>query len=355
MNPLKTFQKCARQVGFSIVELMVAILIGLIILAGVIQVVVTSKTTFIGQEEMSFIQENARYAMDVIGKDVQGAGYWGCAGSDAKVALVAGVSNANAQPFLGVLSVQGFADETNAPVAYKDNLRALAGAVKSESFIVRSFSGPAINLESHAGTTLTLVENHNIQAGNYVGVVAEDCRRIGIFRASAVTANTIAYTAGQNNGKTTIKPPPTENIICPGACTSTYTQNYNPGTEILNYVSHAYYIGTSTALPTFPALKRMVLSNGTVSEEEIALGVEDMHLRYGVRDGGNLRYQKAEDVESANNWGKVVAVEVNLLMRSQSPTLATAEERKFADDSRTYNDRHMRQIITSTFRIRNRI
>ena len=49
-----------KDLGFSLVELMVAILIGLIILAGVIQVVTTSKSTFFGQEEMSFIQENAR-------------------------------------------------------------------------------------------------------------------------------------------------------------------------------------------------------------------------------------------------------------------------------------------------------
>jgi type IV pilus assembly protein PilW len=352
MDKFRNFRKCIRQVGFSIVELMVAILIGLIILAGVIQVVVTSKTSFIGQEEMSFIQENARYAMDVIGKDVQGAGYWGCAGADARVALVAGVTNADAQPFLGLLSVQGFADETNAPAAYKNKLRAVDGTVKSESFIARSFSGPAINVETHAGTTLTLVDDHNIEAGNYVGVVAEDCRRIGIFRASAVTANTIAYTAAQNNSKTTIKPPTTENIVCPGACTSAYAQNYNPGTEVLNYMSHAYYIGTSTALPGFPVLKRAVLNNGTVIDEEIALGVEDMHLRYGERINNNLQYVTSNDV---TNWNNVVAVEVSLLMRSQSPTLAVAAERKFADDTRTYYDRHMRQIVTSTFRIRNRI
>lgn len=352
MGNLKSIQKLARQIGFSIVELMVAILIGLIILAGVVQVVLTSKTSFVGQEEMSFIQENARYAMDVIGRDVQGAGYWGCAGSGARAALVAGVDNAAAQPFLGLLGVQGFADESGAPDAYADELRELAGGVKSESLIVRSFVGPAIAVRSHAGNTLTLVDDHNIKAGNYVGVVAEDCRRIGIFRASAVTPTTLTYTATQNNSVNTIKPDLDANIICPGAeCASTYVQNYNPGAEVLNYVSHAYFIGSSTAIPDFPALKRMVLRNGAVSEEEIALGVEDMHLRFGARDGSNLRYWKADEVP---NWNDVVAVEVNLMMRSQSPTLPKSEAKLIAED-RTYNDRHMRQIITSTFRIRNRI
>ena len=57
--PLKLMKRASLQAGFSLIELMVAILISSIILAGVVQVVLSSKTTFINQEEMSFIQENA--------------------------------------------------------------------------------------------------------------------------------------------------------------------------------------------------------------------------------------------------------------------------------------------------------
>lgn len=353
MEKLHSFRKCLRQTGFSIVELMVAILIGLIILAGVIQVVATSKTSFVGQEEMSFIQENARYAMDVIGKDVQGAGYWGCAGSGANVALVAGVDNVAAQPFLGMLSVEGFLNETDAPDAYADKLRTLAGGAKSESLLLRSFSGPAVPVESHVGTTLTLLDNHNMADGNYVGIVAEDCQRIGIFRAATAENDTITYAASQNNSINSIKPELGKSIICPGAdCSTTYSQNYNPGAVVMNFTSHAYFIGESTALPGLPALKRAVLRNGAVAEEEIALGVEDMHLRFGVRENNNLRYWSANAVP---NWNNVVAVEVTLLMRSQSPSLPGNETLAFAEGTRTYNNRFMKQMVSSTFRIRNRI
>jgi type IV pilus assembly protein PilW len=354
MKPLQKFRKCVRQAGFSIVELMVAILIGLIILAGVIQVVISSKTTFMGQEEMSFIQENARYAMDVIGKDIQGAGYWGCAGSNPRVALVAGVNESNAQYFLGTLPLEGYAGQSGAPAAYVGNLLDLAGGGKSESLLVRSFTGPAYTLRSHEGTTLKLVDDeHKIPKEGYVGIVAEDCRRIGIFRAGDVTANTITYSINDNYGIATIKPDYTESIICPGAlCTNAYNQIYSQGSELMQYMARAYYLGTSSAIPGFPALKRSVLnSSGSVEEEEIALGVEDMHFRYGVRDGGQLRYFTAADVP---DWMNVVSVEVTLLMRAQSPTLPFNESKSIVD-GRTYNDRHMRQIVTSTFKIRNRI
>ena len=49
------------------------------VIAGSIQVVVSSKRSFIDQDEVTFIQTNARYALDMMGKDVRMAGYLGCA------------------------------------------------------------------------------------------------------------------------------------------------------------------------------------------------------------------------------------------------------------------------------------
>lgn len=350
--------KQRRTKGFSIVELMVAILIGLIILAGVIQVVVTSKTTFLGQEEMSFIQENARYAMDVIGKDIQGAGYKGCAGQDARIALVAG-GDASALEFLAAGDVRGYLNEGDAPDAYSGNLRDVSGGGKSESLLIRSFTGPSRVVKSHSAQTITFVSQHDFLAGDYLGIVAEDCRRAGVFRiATPVTPGTnstvVTYTPGANHDMPTIKPSLDSDIICPG-CSTSYIQNYDGGSVAMNFSANAYYIGTSSALPGLPALKRAVLTrSGTVTSEEIALGVEDIHFRYGIRNGNNTRYVLASEV-SDTDWPKVFAVEVSLMMRSQTPSLSTAESKTLGSSGRTYNDRHMRQVVTSIYRIRNRI
>lgn len=351
-----------RTSGFSIVELMVAILIGLIILAGVIQVVITSKTTFLGQEEMSFIQENARYAMDVIGKDIQGAGYRGCAGQSAVIALVAD-GNASADQFLGIESLRGYLNETDAPTAYSGNLAGVSGGSKSESVLIRSFTGESRLLQSHSGQTLTFLgpRSHGFQEGDYVGMVAEDCRRVAVFRVASRTNTAVTYTAAVNHGMSTIKPSLDANIICPNTnCVAGYSQNYNPGSVAMNFSANAYYIGDSTVLPGLPALKRATLvrsaagssGQGTVISEEIALGVEDIHFRYGVRNGSNTRYVLASEVA---DWAQVFAVEVSMMMRSQSPSLANPESKTLGNSGRTYNDKYMRQVVTSIYRIRNRI
>ena len=63
--------------GFSMVELMVALVITLILLAGIGQIFLSSKKSFVIQNNLARIQENGRYAMDVVASDLRRAGYWG--------------------------------------------------------------------------------------------------------------------------------------------------------------------------------------------------------------------------------------------------------------------------------------
>lgn len=339
------FPNPAHQLGFSIVELMVAILIGLIILGGVVQVMVTSKHTFLGQEDMSYIQENARYAVDVIGRDIQGAGYWGCASGDARHALVGDVNTA-ASAFLGVGAVQGFSS-ANAPEVYRGDLRELETGISSESILVRSLKGPGVPLISHSNITITLPGDHGFTEGQYLGVVGEDCRRLGVFRVSAPPAgNTV--TANSANIK------PRLDRSCVGADCAGYNQPYLVGALVKPYAAHAYYIGDSQFVTGEPALKRRVLSGNTAIEEEIAVGVEDLFLRYGIRENNSVRYKPVGDVTAAE-WSNVVAVEVNLLLRSATASLSRPETKGIPGSERQYTDRRMRQVVTSTFRIRNRI
>ena len=345
-----------RNEGFSIVELMVAILIGLIILAGVVQVVISSKTTYLSQEEMSFVQENARYALDVIGKDIQGAGYWGCAGQDLNTAFVATVETSSVD-FLGAGAILGFSsnNEADFPEVYGEEIRPVDDAgstdILPDSFIVRRAGGAPVPVTSHTGTTLNLALDGNpnpFSVGSYVAVVAEDCRRLGVLRASAVEAGSVSYSTATVCGS--VKPPLGVNVTCDDPGTP---RLYLPGAVAMNYFAHAYYIAESKSLSNQPALKRRVLRNGVGHEEEIALGVEDMEILYGVVDtSGDTQYKNAREI-SGEDWSNVIAVQVNLVMRSQAESSTVTESSEFL--GKTYSDRYTRQLVTSTFRIRNRI
>ena len=64
-----------QQQGLTLIEIMVALLIGAFLLAGVIQIFIVNKQTYRVQENLSRIQENGRFAMDYLSRYVRLAGY----------------------------------------------------------------------------------------------------------------------------------------------------------------------------------------------------------------------------------------------------------------------------------------
>lgn len=74
------------QKGLSLVELMISITLGLMLTLAIVQVLYTSQTTYRLDRETAAIQENARFAVDLIRREMVNAGYNGC-GPDAQNAL----------------------------------------------------------------------------------------------------------------------------------------------------------------------------------------------------------------------------------------------------------------------------
>lgn len=68
----------ARQRGFSLVELMVAMTLGLTLVLGVSQLFLASKRSFVLQQHLAAVQENARFVLTRISRDLRQAGVFGC-------------------------------------------------------------------------------------------------------------------------------------------------------------------------------------------------------------------------------------------------------------------------------------
>lgn len=64
------------QQGFTLVEIMVAITIGLVMMAGILQVSQANKESNRLQRNMGFVQENIRSAMEIMGRDIRKAGFY---------------------------------------------------------------------------------------------------------------------------------------------------------------------------------------------------------------------------------------------------------------------------------------
>ncbi|ROO25520.1 PilW family protein [Salinisphaera orenii] len=62
--------------GFSLVELMVALVVGLLLLAGVLQILLSNRQSFDAQRATAHVQENARLAAFVLEHSIAHAGYY---------------------------------------------------------------------------------------------------------------------------------------------------------------------------------------------------------------------------------------------------------------------------------------
>ena len=85
-----------KHFGFTIVEIMVAITLSMILIAGVIQVYLSSKESFRVQHELARIQENQRIAVDFLQRDISKAGfvpYNGAALAQPRITVVDGGAN----------------------------------------------------------------------------------------------------------------------------------------------------------------------------------------------------------------------------------------------------------------------
>lgn len=73
MTPALRLRRATR--GFSLIELMVAMSIGLILTLIIGQIFINSRAVFASTDNLSRLQENARYAFNLISREIRSAGY----------------------------------------------------------------------------------------------------------------------------------------------------------------------------------------------------------------------------------------------------------------------------------------
>ena len=335
--------------GFSLIELMISITIGLILTGGVITLFINNKVTYETTDNLSRLQENARFALNFMIGDLRMAGYFGCNNDSTAVSTT--VPNLN--PLVGsTTGLEGF-DQLSASWSPSGDTSivaargggALGNAIaNTDGVTIRRLSGTNIAVTSSTTNSFNFSPNgHNFAALDFAGV--EDCRGSDIFQISAIGANSV--TANANTSRE-------------------YLANTNPldpsNPRVAPFLAVRYYIGTGT---NGPSLFRETIQSGLVVAEELIEGVESMHLLYGVDgDGDNApdTYVVAGDplLDSADEWQSVMTVRIAMLLRTLAEYGPTTEidNKQYRLNDFTFvapGDRFKRRIFNTTVQLRNRL
>lgn len=317
-----------NQQGMTLVEVMVAMTIGLVLLGGVVTVLSSSQNTYRVNEALARMQENARYAFQLLSRDIRMAGYRGCAGDSVAVT--------------NVLKATGFLWELDQPLeGFEAGVNALPSEVTlplggRDVIVVRGVEGIGTNILSHlldfAG--LSIPSGSGLQADD--AVLVSNCQGAAIFQITGISASggqdTIEHDGGDGKPNST------------AALGRTFT-----GGEMARIGTRIYYIRLNPR--GIPALYWR--SGGNT--EELIEGIENMQIQYGEDTDGDRAADFYRTADQVLDWDNVVSVRIDLLVQSVEDGIARQPQTyTFNGVSVTPADRRLRQTFSTVIALRNR-
>ncbi len=169
------------QQGLSLIELMIAITLSLVLTLGVIQIFSSSKQTNRVQTALGGVQENARFALDLLSYDLRMAGNIGC-NSSAAVDILEVKLPAIDNGISGFEKAQLGA--TVFPLLDGKAIPSSTNVTDGTDVIVVRYASPnTTTVTSGSGNEITLATN--ITAKNGDPFIISDCQHADIFTAVA--------------------------------------------------------------------------------------------------------------------------------------------------------------------------
>ncbi|NOX26784.1 MAG: prepilin-type N-terminal cleavage/methylation domain-containing protein [Gammaproteobacteria bacterium] len=337
------FIKHSNNKGFSLIELMIAISISLVLLLGLVQIFISSKRSYNIQDSIARMQENGRYAVELLSGDIRLAGYMG---GNADVTTIGGstppelpdgscVSDSDRQ--WGRMIARGIFGINDGLTGY-NCIEAAGGTPEFGQYL----SGDILTVRYAKPVALKATDSVNnlgyyIKSSPMVGqieIIDNKTRPIDSFFNTTAAAS-VAFNITDT--------PVTYNKLVARSYYSGFQQSDCNGNTF-----------------TVPTLYRLALgTNGTPQQQEIIRGIENLQLQYGEdvnNDGSPDQYLDADDI---TNWTAIKAVRLWLLVRDECPSAGYNNTNTYqmgdanGDANFEANDNFRRHLYTSTIMLRN--
>ncbi len=313
-----------RQAGRTLIELMIALAIGLFITGTAIGLVLSNRQTYATTEGLARVQEAARTGFELLARDIRDAGLNTCGGALQVVNILNSPSSLWWTDWNGGLRGFGGSDAfSGAPFGTAAGQR-VAGTAALQ--IMRSGSLPQTVAAHDADTqTITLSPANRALAAGDLAIVC-NFSQASVFQVTGATDTTIVHDddgvpGNCSRGLGYANPPD---------CSATgQTYRYEANSVVMRMESQAWYVGYNGRSTTSSmSLYRVAPQNnaGTLSlvAEEVIDGVIDLQAEYLVE--GATAYVAASAV---TNWSAVIGVSLHLIIEEPDrPAAATDRVRR---------------------------
>ncbi len=335
------------QAGFTLVELLVAMVIGLLVMGGATQLFISSQQSYRFQTALADMQDTGRFALDTMARELRQADYsGGCSQPQTTVHLrnMADTDN-TALPMQAwdTPSNHDFSPSLMNPVAGQDVLAFRGGLIARTGFTSDSLNVTSVDNNQQ----ITLSRNMAGVFNNRL-VLLQGLQNCDIFYNTSNSPQTLLKTA--TAGWQSNLAPSLSNWG--NASGFTYSADQNVSLSALN--SAIYYIGQDANNDNAPSLMRLDLSQTTPRNDIVASHVVAMRTTFLIDDA----YVPAEEVDAAA-WPNVRALRITLIVQSDRPNLRNANTTLTIGNFRGENaftggNGRLYQAFTTTVALRNR-
>lgn len=311
-NPLPSRQQVR---GFGLIELMIALALGLFLVGGAISVFVTNQQAYRTTEQLSRMQESGRTAVELMARQLREAGGSPCG---------RGIPTAN------TINNPG----THWWANWGDGIRGYENAVAADGvdigtdageridgtdavFLVFANANHATAIQSHNPVSAQFdvgTNDHGLSDGEIVMVC--NYRQAALLQVTSAspTNSTVVHNTGTASPGNCSK-----GLGFPTDCSSENGNQYvfNSG-FLIRLSSEIWYVGANGRGGRSLYRARMVNTAGTPTTvaEEIAEGVTDLQLTYMQLDSTGAPPADYVDASTVTAWEDVSAVRVTLTLQS---------------------------------------
>lgn len=335
--------------GYTLIELMIAMVLGLFLMVGVFQLNASNKKTSRIQESLAETQKNGRFSIDAISYAIKTAGYSGFY-KDLSVG-VENVLNNPADIMLDAsVPVSGYNNVNSA-----DTYAGVTGFIQGSDILLLKRMGPETRaVISHATQDTLVVDSANAFAPGEI-VVVSDLDQASIFQINTSATSGTQTTLKMTTGGTT----PGNSVII--------SNNYDTTAELGKLETEMFYI--KNGQNGRPALYKASLFNNSgvaqLQETELTSDIRDLQVVYSLDTNNDQVIDAKQNAAGVTNWNQVIGVNIAILADSMNDNVVP-EKTSFSFDEAQVTfkkdavaaadaDKRLKRVFRAYIPLRNRV
>jgi type IV pilus assembly protein PilW len=318
------YHQGAVQGGFTLVELMIALVLGLVVIGGVISVFLSNQQSYRTNQALGEIQDNSRTAFEFLARDIRDAGLTGC-GNLGRVANVLRNSPSGGGTDWWANwgnAIHGY-DDAQIDPAVATGTAPTDRVANTDSIELLGAGDSTYTVDAPNSTTAQFKLNEpktDLADGDIVIVCDPNQATILQVTNYNVSNVTVVHNDGAGSGTPGNC---SKGLGVPTVCTTTGTPyTYANNAQLAKLSAVDWYIGNNPAGGR--SLYRETISNQaatpTPSYQEMVRNVTNMQIAYLVK--GASSYVAASS-GALTDWSNVTAVQVQLTFQSTNQRAGT--------------------------------